>query len=264
MLIFMAHLLLFQPVISFWGWQYFGSGDKESLYINYLFFLCWGIWYFSTVWFLIEGKSACQCRRCGFDPWGRKILLYGRIMLPKWACHSPTPPPLTVFSAHQVCVSGVHSFFLVICLQLKSICRSALFFGKQVYNLLLSLSFLLWRPDWFPRWLSGKGSACHCRRCRFNASVGKIPCRRKWPPTPVFLPEEFHGQEPGGLQSVGSQRVNMTENACRHGGPVTLIPLNIYASAVRQQIFDPSHFLKAAKHVSSMVFSEGPLAVMVF
>ena len=157
MFIFMAHLLLFQPVISFWGWQYFGSGDKESLYINYLFFLCWGIWYFSTVWFLIEGKSACQCRRCGFDPWVRKILLYGRIMLPKWACHSPTPPPLTVFSAHQVCVSGVHSFFLVICLQLKSICRSALVFGKHVYNSLLSLSFSLWRPDWFPRWLSGKG-----------------------------------------------------------------------------------------------------------
>ena len=27
---------------------------------------------------------------------------------------------------------------------------------------------------------------------------------RKWQPTPVFLPEEFHGQEePGGLLSTG-------------------------------------------------------------
>ena len=67
-----------------------------------------------------------------------------------------------------------------------------------------------------------------------------------------------------GYSLWGCRESNMTENACRHGGPVTLIPLNIYASAVRQQIFDPSHFLKAAKHVSSMVFSEGPLAVMVF
>ena len=25
--------------------------------------------------------------------------------------------------------------------------------------------------------------------------------------TPIFLPGEFHGQEPGGLQSIGSQRV---------------------------------------------------------
>ena len=56
----------------------------------------------------------------------------------------------------------------------------------------------------------------------------------------------------------------MTENARRHGGLIILIPLNIYASAVRQQMFDPSHFLKAAKHISSMVSSEGPLAIMVF
>ena len=31
--------------------------------------------------------------------------------------------------------------------------------------------------------------------------------RRKWQPTPVFLPEKFHGQRPGGIQSKGSQRV---------------------------------------------------------
>ena len=33
-----------------------------------------------------------------------------------------------------------------------------------------------------------------CRRPRFNPSVGKIPWRRKWQPTPVFLPGESHGQ----------------------------------------------------------------------
>ena len=27
-----------------------------------------------------------------------------------------------------------------------------------------------------------------------NPWVGKIPWRRKWPPTPVFLPGKFHGQ----------------------------------------------------------------------
>ena len=32
------------------------------------------------------------------------------------------------------------------------------------------------------------------RRCRFNPWVGKIPWRRKWQPTPVFLPEKSHGQ----------------------------------------------------------------------
>ena len=28
----------------------------------------------------------------------------------------------------------------------------------------------------------------------FNPWVRKIPWRREWPPTPVFLPDEFHGQ----------------------------------------------------------------------
>ena len=36
-----------------------------------------------------------------------------------------------------------------------------------------------------------------------------IPWRRKWPPTPVFLPGEYHGQRSlaGYSQSVGLQRV---------------------------------------------------------
>ena len=41
----------------------------------------------------------------------------------------------------------------------------------------------------------------------FEPRVGKIPCRREWQPTPVFLLGESHGEEPGGLQSMGSQRV---------------------------------------------------------
>ena len=44
---------------------------------------------------------------------------------------------------------------------------------------------------------SGKESACQCRRhkgCRFYLWVGRILWRRKWQPTPVFLPGKFHGQ----------------------------------------------------------------------
>ena len=44
------------------------------------------------------------------------------------------------------------------------------------------------------RWFSSKESACQCRRCRFNPWIGKIPWRRKWQPTAVFLPQEFQGQ----------------------------------------------------------------------
>ena len=45
-----------------------------------------------------------------------------------------------------------------------------------------------------PRWLSGKEPTCQCRRLRFDSWVGKIPWRRKWQPTPVFLPGGSHGQ----------------------------------------------------------------------
>ena len=42
--------------------------------------------------------------------------------------------------------------------------------------------------------------------------VDRIPWRRKWQPTPVFLPGESPWtEEPGRLQSMVSQRVDMTE-----------------------------------------------------
>ena len=49
----------------------------------------------------------------------------------------------------------------------------------------------------FPGGASDKEPACHCRsnkRRRFDPWVGKIPRRRAWQPTPVFLPGESHGQ----------------------------------------------------------------------
>ena len=49
----------------------------------------------------------------------------------------------------------------------------------------------------FPGDASGKELTCQyrrCKRCRFNPSVGKIPWRKKWQPTPVLLPGESHGQ----------------------------------------------------------------------
>ena len=49
-------------------------------------------------------------------------------------------------------------------------------------------------PTWLPWWLSGKEPACQCRRHGFDPWFQKIPCRRAWQPTPVFLPGESHGQ----------------------------------------------------------------------
>ena len=38
------------------------------------------------------------------------------------------------------------------------------------------------------------GNCLQCRRWRFDPWVRKIPWRRQWQPTPVFLPGESHGQ----------------------------------------------------------------------
>ena len=62
-------------------------------------------------------------------------------------------------------------------------------------------------------WLSGKESTCKCRRHRFNPWVGKIPCKRKWQPTLVFLPEKFPGQRSlMGHSPWGLKESDMTEH----------------------------------------------------
>ena len=56
----------------------------------------------------------------------------------------------------------------------------------------------VWLEAWgFPGSSDGKESASQCRRQRkhrLDPWVGKIPWRRKWQPTPIFLPEKSQGQ----------------------------------------------------------------------
>ena len=44
-----------------------------------------------------------------------------------------------------------------------------------------------------PWWPNGKESTCQCRRHRFDPWSRKIPWRRKWQPTQVFLPGKSYG-----------------------------------------------------------------------
>ena len=67
-------------------------------------------------------------------------------------------------------------------------------------------------------WLSGKESTFQCRRRKrrgFDPWVRKSPWRRKWQPTPVFLPGKYQGQRNlVGYSPWGSRRVGhdlMTE-----------------------------------------------------
>ena len=75
-----------------------------------------------------------------------------------------------------------------------------------------------------PRWLSGKESTCQSRKHGFNPWIRKILWRRKWQPTPVFLPGKSHGRRslagysPWGRKGVGhdlatKQQQNITKKA---------------------------------------------------
>ena len=69
------------------------------------------------------------------------------------------------------------------------------------------------------RWLSGKESAYQCRKPGFHLWVYKFPWRRKWQPTPVFLPGKSHGQRslvdysPWGRKRVGHDLAAKQQNS---------------------------------------------------
>ena len=71
------------------------------------------------------------------------------------------------------------------------------------------------KREGFPGDASGKESSCQCRRhkgCGFDPWVRKIPWRRAWKLTPVFLPGESHGQRSlAGYHSLGCKESDRTE-----------------------------------------------------
>ena len=72
----------------------------------------------------------------------------------------------------------------------------------------------------FPGGASGKEPACQFRRHGFDLWIGKVAWRKKWQPTPVFLPGESHGQRslegysPWGCEE--SDMAEVTEHNCSH------------------------------------------------
>ena len=70
-----------------------------------------------------------------------------------------------------------------------------------------------------PSDFSSKESNCQSRRHGLHPWVGNIPRRRKWQPTPVFMPGKSHGQSSlagyspwGGKESDMTYQVNNNNN----------------------------------------------------
>ena len=91
-------------------------------------------------------------------------------------------------------------------------------------NSLSGISFqsLLFTIMGFPGGALGKGSACNARdagRRGFDPWVRKIPWKRAWQPTPVFLSKKFHGQRSlEGYSPWICKESDMTEQPNMHAG----------------------------------------------
>ena len=89
-------------------------------------------------------------------------------------------------------------------------------------SLILFLSFSHWGVValGLPWRCRGKEPSCQCRRHQFNLWVRNIPWRRKWQPTPVFLPGKSHGQRClVGYSPRSHEKSDTTEHARTHELP---------------------------------------------
>ena len=90
-----------------------------------------------------------------------------------------------------------------------------------------------------PAGSNSRQSACNMGDSRFNPWVGKIPWRRDWQLTPVFLPGEFHGQRSlAGYSPWCHKESDMTEqltlslwkDQLSTGGPVHISGCGFYGA----------------------------------
>ena len=91
-----------------------------------------------------------------------------------------------------------------------------------------------------------KNSCLQCRRPGFDPWVGKMPCRREWLPTPVFLPGKSHGQR----SLVGCNPWRHKELDTTEG----LTHTHTHIETIRKGLLNchfPFHAFKGRKHMLS-------------
>ena len=136
------------------------------------------------------------------------VLIVGRICSPSVLKTQILADPIYLFGPPEL---QTH------CLELNaSSCRNRAVFLPILFNLVsgkqkLSKVFASESWDVWASLGSQRQRIClqrrSCRRLGFNPRVGKIPWRRKWQPTPVFLPGESQDRGASGLQPIRLQRV---------------------------------------------------------
>ena len=105
----------------------------------------------------------------------------------------------------------------------------------------------------FPGGASRQELACQCRRCKrrvFDPRVKKIPWRRAWQPTPVFLPGEFYGQRSlAGYSLWGCKESELCDLADMYTWSSEKFLLNHF-SEKKKNVYSPH------THISVKVFTD--------
>ena len=111
------------------------------------------------------------------------------------------------------------------------------FWSYRIFMSLIHFEFI------FPWWLRWWSVCLHCQRPGFNPWVGKISWRRKWQPTPVFLPEKSHGRRSlVGFSPRGHKESNRTRRLHFHFHGVRKCSNSILLQGAVQ--FSKHHLLK--------------------
>ena len=98
------------------------------------------------------------------------------------------------------------------------------YISKQYISLEQGLKIFPLNRLFFPGGSDSKESDCNAGDMGFSLWVGKIPLRREWQPTPVFLPGEFHAHRSlVGYSPWGQKESDMTE---QHTLSLSLVRIN--------------------------------------
>ena len=132
-----------------------------------------------------------------------KSLSHVQLFATPWTVAHQAPPSIG-FSRQEYC----ESFIYIALTPSKATCPTST--CKTVLYVLTTYNICSLRAS---QSLCDKESTCQCKKWGFNPWVRKIPWGRKQQPTPVFLAWEIPWtEEPGGIQSMGSQRVRHDSN----------------------------------------------------
>ena len=104
------------------------------------------------------------------------------------------------------------------------------------------LSIVFGRTFWLIRGSEVKASACNAGDQGSIPGSGRFPWRRKWQPTPVFLPGESHGRRnPVGYSPRGCKESDTTERFHFHFGWFTVLDM-VNLAALKTGVFKNRSF----------------------